>query len=224
MIGRLVQQPGVARHAALGQHGVEEHGVHSPDRQVGIGMHVVLVDHRHDAVLLPGALEDVRGQRRAERRHPAAAQCFQRRQAGGVALPHRQHLAELVIGDGHRQPGTAAWQVFEAAQSDVEVAALDGRIEGGEPDLHEPRRAAEARREQCRDIHFEADHARRIARIGLHERRPAFGVAAEAQDARVLRHRAGGQQTADDGGEDEGPSHRRNDKGCRASGFRHRAV
>ena len=71
--------------------------------------------------------------------------------------------------------------VLDAAQADVEVAALRRLIERGERDLHELRRAAELARDQLRDLDVEADDLRRIARVGFDKRRAAFGVAAPAQ-------------------------------------------
>ena len=80
----------------------------------------------------------------AERRHAAAAQIGERAITRGIGCADGEDLPELVVRNRDRQPRAARGAVFDAAQTDVEVAARDRRIEGGEADLDEARRPVQA--------------------------------------------------------------------------------
>ena len=188
--GGWFTRPGLRRTPRAASTVVQQHGIHAAERQVAIGVHVVLVGHRHDAVRLPAST--------AGCRRPAWLPASprggppDRRACDTLApsdCPHREDLAELVVGNRDRQAGAARGRVFDAAQADVEVAARGGRVEAREADLDEPRRAAEPIARAAARFHLEADDPRRIVRVGLDERRAAFGIAAPAQLRDGLRRR-----------------------------------
>jgi hypothetical protein len=150
-------------------------------------MYVVLVGDGNDTGVSLGSDKQVVGERRAKRGNTPAVQVLERAIAITIALPHRQDLAKLVIRDGDGEAGAAGGAVLDATQSDVEVAACRRCIEARERDLHEPGYAAEPLSEQLRDVDVETDDPGRIRRVGLHEGRTAFGVAAPPQLRSWLR-------------------------------------
>ena len=95
-----------------------------------------------------------------------------------VARPHRQHLAKLVVGDRHGVSRAPRGRVLDAGEADREVAPLDGRVDGSEGDLDEPRLPPDPPREDARDLDVHPAHDGRVARVGLDERRAALRVAA----------------------------------------------
>ena len=126
--------------------------------------------------------QDLVGDRAAERPDAPAAQIGERAEARGVARPHGQHFAEFVVGDGDGERRASRRRVLDAAHPDVEVAARHRGVDRG--DLDEPRRPPEPR-DELGDLDVEADHARRVVRVGLDVRRAAFRVAAPAELAAV---------------------------------------
>ena len=61
--------------------------------------------------------------------------------------------------------------------ADIEVAASGSGVEAGESDLQEPRLAPESFGEKSRDLDFESDDARGIARVRFDKRRATFSIA-----------------------------------------------
>jgi hypothetical protein len=82
-------------HAALGQHVIEQHGVHPTDRQVAVRMDVVVVRHRANAGEPFGLEQDVVRDRAPERGDAPAAEVRQRamhrtsRTPAGTAIDER---------------------------------------------------------------------------------------------------------------------------------------
>ena len=109
------------------------------------------------------------------------AQILERAQPPGVLGSHRQHLAELVIGNGDGERRSPRRRVLDAAQPDIRVAARDRLIDRREGDHDESRRTAHAARDERRDLDVEADDLLGIGGIGLDERRAALRVAGPAQ-------------------------------------------
>ena len=165
---------------------IEQHRVDAADGQVGVRVHVVVVGHRLDAVRALRRGEQLPGQRPAQRRDLASGQILQRAEALAVALAHRDHLAELVVRDAHRQLGALGRRVFDAAQRDVEVAALDRLIERGEGRLDELRAAGRAPRRAAPATSTSKPRSTDgIVGIGLDEGRAALGVTAPAEHVRL---------------------------------------
>ena len=188
---RMRDQAGLPAHAALGDDVIEQHRVDAADGQVGVRVHVVVVGHRLDAVRALRRGEQLPGQRAAQRRDLATRQILQRAEALAIALADGDHLAELVVRDADRQLGALGRRVFDAAQRDVEVAALHGLIERGEGRLDELRAPAERLRRAAPATSTSKPRSTDgIVGVGLDEGRPALGVAAPAQHVRLLRRRA----------------------------------
>ena len=119
------------------------------------------------------------------------AQVGERTELSGVRRADAQHLAKLIIRKRHRVAGPARGRVFDAAQSDVGVAAGDGLIDRRERDLDEAGLAAESSRDELGDLDIEADDARRVGGIGLDIRRAAFGVTGPSEKRRRLCQKRG---------------------------------
>jgi hypothetical protein len=111
-----------------------------------------------------------------------------------VGCAHREHFAELVIGNRDRKAGAAGGAVLDAAQANVEITARCRGIDARETDLDEARRPAETRREQLRDLDVEANDMRRIIRICLDVRRSAFGITTPPKNIGGLSARGAWQQ------------------------------
>ena len=145
-------------------------------------MHVIVVRHGGDAVRRARPRAACR-RRSCRRAWPRA--CPRDRRASiavAIGLAHRQHFAELVVRNAGRQRRAARGHVFDAAQADVEVAALRGLIERGERDLHELRRPSQLAARSARRSRRRSRPASCGSRgIGFDERRAALGVAAPAQ-------------------------------------------
>ena len=92
-----------------------------------------------------------------------------------------EHLMKLVVRNADRVGGVAGGRVLNSAHTDVEVAALDGLIDLVERHLNEFGLTAEALGDLAGDFDVESAQLRGIARISLHERRAAFGIAAPAK-------------------------------------------
>src|SRR5204863_8053678 len=86
--------------------------------------------------------EDLVRARGTERSDSLAAQVLQRAEACAVRDAHREHFAELEIRNADGMPLAERRPVFHARHADVEVAALDGRLDLRPRDLHEAWRAA----------------------------------------------------------------------------------
>ncbi len=157
-------------------------------------MHVIVVRHGGDAVRALGVEQQVVGHRAAERGDALAFQIGERAIALAIAVADGEHFAELVIRDAGSERLAPRRNVFDAAQADVEVAALRGLIERGELHLQELRRPAKLAGDQLRDLDVEANELRGIARVGLDERRAAFGIAAPAQDLLRAERRSGSER------------------------------
>ena len=151
--GDRLRLNGEALHRALPplrQHVVEQHGVHAPDHQIAVRMHVVVVRHGAHPEIALGPQQDFVGDRAAERRDPLAAKIGEGSESRGVAVADAQHLAEFVVGqrDRHRRP--PGRRVFDPAQADVGVAAGDALVDRIEADVEELGRPAEASGEKVR--------------------------------------------------------------------------
>ena len=96
-----------------------------------------------------------------------------------------EHLAKLVVGQRHRHGRAARGGVFDPAEADLRIAPGDALIDGGERDVQELGRPADAGGEQRRNLDVEADHPIGMGRIGLDKRRAPFGVARPAEHARL---------------------------------------
>ena len=59
----------------------EENGVDAPDHEIRVGMHVIVVRHRGDAVVALGAQKNLVGDRAAERGDPPASEVGERAEA-----------------------------------------------------------------------------------------------------------------------------------------------
>ncbi len=186
-LGALIDEARVAPHRALRQHRVEQHGVHSADREVAVGVHVILVADGDDPVLGCSLAQELVGERGTKRGHSTAAQIRQGTVAERVGLADRQHLAKCVVRHGDGEPRASTRQVFEPAHADVEVAADGGGLEAREPHLDEARRPAQPLGDESRHLDIEADQAGDVVGIGLDERRPTLGVAAPAQLRRLCQ-------------------------------------
>ena len=145
-------------------------------------MHIIVVRHGGDAVGALGLEQQIVGHRAAERRNAAAFEIGKRAITAAIAFAHRDHFSELVIRDAGSKRLAPRRNVFDAAQSDLEVAPLRGLIERGELHLQELRCPAKLAGDQLRDLDVKANELRGIARVGLDERRAAFGIAAPAED------------------------------------------
>ena len=179
----LVHQPRVPAHAAVRQDRIQHHGVHAAERKIAVRMDVVFVGDRDETVLSLCGNENVVGEGGAERRHTAAAEVGERSIAVPIGLANRQDFAKLVVRNRDGESRTPGGAVFDAAESDVEVASCRGSVETREPDLHEPCGAAEPAGEKFRDFDVETDDPRRVLRIRFDKRRAAFGIAAPSQFA-----------------------------------------
>ena len=85
--GRLIGEPGMTTNTSLGEDFVEQHRIHTSDRQVGIRMHIVLVRNDDHAVVLFSSGEQIERQRCRERRDTTAAQIGER----SITRRHRRH-------------------------------------------------------------------------------------------------------------------------------------
>jgi hypothetical protein len=99
------------------------------------------------------------------------------------------------VGGCRGNAGPPGRRVFDAAQPEVEVAARDRLVELREGDLDELRRPAERTRDELGNLDVQADQMRRIAAIGLDERRAPLGIAAPAERRlRLNRQRTGAEK------------------------------
>ena len=94
---RLRDETALPPHGLLREHVVEQHGIHTPERQIAVRMHVIVVRHRHHAALGLRGEEDFVRDRAAQRGDAPAAEIGERPEAGRVGLAHGQHFAELVV-------------------------------------------------------------------------------------------------------------------------------
>ncbi len=173
--------------APLGEHVVEQHRVEAADHQVAVRMHVVVVRHRVDTVIAFGTQQDVIRDRAAQRADVLVAQIRQRPEPRRIGVAYGEDFAEFVIRHGHRMRRPACRRVLDAAQADVGVTARDRLIDLPEVDVHEFRPPAEAASHQRGDFDVEADEIVRARRVGLDERRAAFGIASPAKDLDLFR-------------------------------------
>src|SRR5581483_7396564 len=110
-----------------------------------------------------------------------AAESRERAIAIAIRRSNGENLLKFVVRDGHGDRAAPSGCVLDAAEADVEIAALDGLIELGEGGLHEDGRPAELAGDELGDLDVEADDLRRMSRIRFDERGAAFGIAAPAQ-------------------------------------------
>ena len=185
-LSRLIHEPRVAADSPLREYVIQQDRVHATQNQVGIRMHIVLVDDWPDAELRLGVDEKVVRERGAERRHSSPAEILKCAIARRIGVADRQDLAKLVVRNGDREARPARRTVFDSAQSDVEVAPSGGRIETRKTDLQEPRRPLKPFGKYSRDLDFEPNDARRIARVGFDKRGATFRIAAPTQLIRRL--------------------------------------
>jgi hypothetical protein len=182
---RLNREPGHCPVAPLGEHVVEQHRVHAADHEVAVGMDVIFVRHHVQTVLAHPAQQDLVRDGAGERAHGLAPQIGERRETGRVGVADAQHLAKLVVGQRHRHRRSACGGILDAAEADLRIPPGDALIDGGERDVQELGRPADAGGEQRRDLDVEADDPIGMGRIGLDKRRAAFGVTRPAQHARL---------------------------------------
>ena len=180
---------------AIGQHVVQQDAVDTPEQQVAVRMHVVVVGHRPDAVGLLRVEQRLVCNRAREGRDGAPLQVGQATEPRAIRRSNGEHFLKRIVGNRHFHRATAPGRVFDATEADVEVTARDRLIELRERDLHELRGPAERARDEVGDLDVEAHHMRRVARIGFDERRAALCVAAPPQGR--LR---GGRRSHQDGG------------------------
>ena len=184
--------------ASLREHVVEEDRVQAPDNEIGERMHVVLVRDGVEPDVPLGLHEDFVRDRPAQRPDGLAAKVGKRADAVGVGAPDAQDLAKFVVGHSDRQARAPRRRVFDTAEADLGVAPIDRLVDGRELDVDELRRTAERARQEVRDLDIEAHERVRLRRIGLHERRAAFGVAGPAKGYRSVGGAGGRQKTERD--------------------------
>ena len=177
---------------ALGQHVVEQHGIDASTHKIGVRMHIVVVGHGQHAVRAFRVEQHVPRHRGAEGSHPATAQVGQAVDAPAVGCAHREHLAELVIRQRHREARMQCRSIFEARHAHREVAAGYGLFDRCPRDLYELRFTTESPRDHAGDLDIEAAHLAGVGRIGFHEGSTPFGIAAPAESLRG-RRRGGGR-------------------------------
>ncbi len=171
-----------APHGSLRKHMVEQHGIDTSDRQVRIGMHVIVVRDRHDSGGSLRLEEQVVGDRAAQGPNTASAKIGERPDAIAIAGADSQDFAELVVGHRDRHCGSPTGRVFDSAQTDVEVSTSCRLIQRREHHLDKPWRSTEFRGDELGNLHVEAFELRRILWVGFDERASALGVAAPAED------------------------------------------
>ena len=148
----------------------------------------------------PPAAPHRRWSRRESR--PPAAKVLESAIAGAVARPDRQDLVELEIGNRDREHRAPRRSVLDSAHADVEIAASDRGVDGGEGDLHEQGLATEAMGDRPGDLDVETANPRRVGRVGLDEGSAPLRVPAPAQDRG--RRRSGDRDASCEWGEKEG--------------------
>ncbi len=164
---------------------IQQNGINSPEHQIAVGVHVVVVRNRLDTVVPLGPQKNLVRDRSAERADLASPQIRERAEARHVGCPYAQDFAELVVGNRQRQRRPARQRVLHAAQADVRIAPGDGLVDRREHDLNELRRAPEAAREQVSDLDVETHLPVRVRGIGLDKRRTALGIARPAEHRRL---------------------------------------
>jgi hypothetical protein len=180
---------------------VEEHRVHSPAHKVAVGVHVVIVRHRHEAERVARLEQQIIRDGRAEGRNTAPAEIGEAVSALGVLRPDGQNFAKLKVGNRDGMAGAAGRRLFHAGEAEREIAALHRLIDVGPLDLNKAGAAsAQSSGDPGRDVDVEAPHARRVGRVGFDERGTAFRVAAP-HEHRLLRRQGARQcQGTDHGG------------------------
>ncbi len=169
--------------ATLGENIVEQHRVDAADHQIAVWMDVVVIRDRVDAELALGAQQYFVGDRAAQGADPPAAQIGERAPARRVAVAHAQHFAKAVIGHRRRHGRAPRRRVFDAAQADLGVAALDGLVDRRESDVDKTRLASEPAGDELGDFDVETDELVRLRGIRFDERRAAFRIAGPAEFA-----------------------------------------
>ena len=181
--------------ATLGEDVVEQHGVQTADHEIAVRMHIVIVGDRLNAKVAFGAKQDFVGDRAAEGADPPAAKVGEGAETRRVGIAHAQHFAELVVGNGGRHGVAPRRRVFDPAQADLGVAALDGLIDGGKRNVDESGFAPEAARDEIGDLDVEADDFVRLGGVRFDKRRATFRVARPEKFTCPLRRRgANGQR------------------------------
>ena len=163
--------------AALGENIVEQHGVQTANHQIAVRMHIVIIRDRLNAEFALGAEKDLIGDRTSEGADPPAAKIGEGAETRSVRVAHAQHFTKLVIGNGRRHVGAPRRRVFDPAQADLGVAALDGLIDGCKGNVDETGFAPEPARDEIGDLDVESDDFVRLRGIRFDKRRAAFRVA-----------------------------------------------
>ena len=191
---------------------VQEHRVDAAHHEIGIGMGVVLVRHRHHRVLACGAEQDFVGDRAGQRRDAAAAQVGERPVALRIGRANAQDFPESVVRNRRGQRRAVGRRVLDAVQAEVRIAAGDRLGEVRERDVDEARRAAQTAGQQIGDLDLETDDAIRVGRVGLDIGRAALGIAGPDQFGRRIGGGQGGGEecgtTKDTQGHEQHQGHR----------------
>ena len=147
-------------------------------------MDVVVVGDDEDAVPVSRREKSVVGDRAAERPDPAALQVGETAECCSIGLAHRQHLPKLEVGDRDRMLGPSGRSVFDAGEPDLEIAALDRRVDRGEGDLQKAGLAPEPSSDRLGDFDVEPPDLRRVSRVRLDVGRAPLGVAPPEENGR----------------------------------------
>lgn len=109
--------------------------------------------------------------------HLAAAQVLEVLKPCGIGGPDAQHFVKLVVRNRRRERPASRGSIFDAAEADICVAAVNRLVDRREGHVHEPRWSAQRAGNQASDVHIEADEFVRMDRAGFNEGRAPFRIA-----------------------------------------------
>ena len=168
---------------------VEQHGVQTAEHEIAVWMHIVIVRDRLKTKLALGAEEDFKSDRATEGSDPPAPKVGEGAETRRVRVAHAQHFAKLVIGNGGGHCGAPRRRVFNPAQADLGVAALDGLIDGSKGNVDEGGFAPEATRDEIGDLDVEAHEFIGLGGVRFDKRRAAFRIPRPEKFVCPLRRR-----------------------------------
>ena len=142
---RLDRKSGKHPPPTLGENVVQQHGVETADHEIAVRMHVVIVGDRLNAEVAFRAKQDFVGDRATEGADPPAAKVGEGAETRRIGIAHAQDFPKLVVGNGGAMVSRACRRVFDPAQADFGIAALDGLIDGGKRNVDETRLCARDR-------------------------------------------------------------------------------